>query len=48
MAVEWQCSEAYERYIVQPFMTGWTHALLEVAVLAPGTACSTSPVGPVW
>jgi SAM-dependent methyltransferase len=49
----WQLSgstpEAYERYIVQAFMTGWTHTLLEVAALAPGTrvldvACGTGVV----
>src|SRR4029453_6359690 len=29
-------SEAYERYIVQAFMQGWTHALLDVATLGAG------------
>jgi ubiquinone/menaquinone biosynthesis C-methylase UbiE len=29
-------SEAYERYIVQAFMQGWTHALLDVATLTAG------------
>ena len=42
-------SEAYERYIVQAFMQGWTHALLDVATLAAGTrvldvACGTGVV----
>jgi ubiquinone/menaquinone biosynthesis C-methylase UbiE len=42
-------SEAYERYIVQAFMQGWTHGLLDVATLAVGTrvldvACGTGVV----
>ena len=42
-------SEAYERYIVQAFMQGWTHALLEMANLAAGArvldvACGTGVV----
>src|SRR5262245_66254348 len=42
-------SEAYERYIVQAFMQGWTHALLDVATLAAGArvldvACGTGVV----
>ena len=42
-------SEAYERYIVQASMQGWTHALLEMATLATGArvldvACGTGVV----
>ena len=42
-------AEAYERYIVQAFMQGWTHALLETANLAAGArvldvACGTGVV----
>jgi ubiquinone/menaquinone biosynthesis C-methylase UbiE len=42
-------SEAYERYIVQAFMQGWTHGLLDAATLAVGTrvldvACGTGVV----
>src|SRR5262245_43039552 len=42
-------SEAYERYIVQAFMQGWTHALIETANLAAGAcvldvACGTGVV----
>src|SRR5262245_21621262 len=42
-------AEAYERYIVQAFMQGWTHALLERANLAAGArvldvACGTGVV----
>lgn len=42
-------SEAYERYIVQAFMQGWTHGLLDVATLAAGArvldvACGTGVV----
>ena len=49
MAVERQCSRAYERYIVQAFMTEWTNALLEMAALARGArvldvACGTGVV----
>ena len=49
----WQLSgsapEAYERYIVQAFMTGWTHALLEAAAITRETrvldvACGTGVV----
>jgi ubiquinone/menaquinone biosynthesis C-methylase UbiE len=49
----WQLSgsapEAYKHYIVQAFMIGWTHALLEVAVIVRGTrvldvACGTGVV----
>jgi ubiquinone/menaquinone biosynthesis C-methylase UbiE len=42
-------SEAYERYIVQAFMQGWTASLLDVATLATGArildvACGTGVV----
>jgi ubiquinone/menaquinone biosynthesis C-methylase UbiE len=42
-------SEAYERYIVQAFMQGWTRGLLDVAPLAAGArildvACGTGAV----
>ena len=42
-------SQAYERYIVQAFMQGWTHSLLDVATLTEGArvldaACGTGVV----
>jgi len=42
-------SEAYERYIVQAFMQGWTHGLVDVAALTAGArvldvACGTGVV----
>jgi ubiquinone/menaquinone biosynthesis C-methylase UbiE len=42
-------SEAYERYIVQAFMQGWTHGLLDMATVAAGArvldvACGTGVV----
>lgn len=42
-------SEAYERYIVQAFMQGWTHGLLDAATIAAGArildvACGTGVV----
>jgi len=41
-------SDAYERSIVQAFMQGWTHGLLDVATLTAGHEYSTSPVGLAW
>ncbi len=44
-----QAAEAYESYIVQPFMADWAHALVEVAAIARGSrvldiACGTGVV----
>ncbi|HEY5864240.1 MAG TPA: class I SAM-dependent methyltransferase [Candidatus Tectomicrobia bacterium] len=44
-----QAAEAYESYIVQPFMAGWAYALVEAAAIAWGSrvldvACGTGVV----